>query len=148
MSNRPAREPNPARKRKTARSNGLLPWRALWLGLAFSLIGVGHVRPQITTISSGSQLPSPQVVGSMPDPNNGPRELDPALEQQRIQAIKLEQHAEVVSDTNKLLKLTAQLNSEVEQSHSASLTPKELRTLGKIEKLAKTVKQSMSSLMR
>ena len=83
----------------------------------------------------------------MPDPNNGPRELDPALEQQRIQAIKLEQHAEIVSDSNKLLKLTAQLNSEVEQSHATSLTPKQLRTLRKIEKLAKNVKQNMTALM-
>jgi hypothetical protein len=125
-----------------------LPWRALWLGVGLSLIGVVHVKPQITTVSQGSQLPSPQVVGSMPDPNSGPRETDPALEQQRIQAIKTEQHAEIVSDTNKLLKLTAQLDAEVEQSHATSLTHKQLRTLAKIQKLAKTVKQNMSNLMQ
>jgi hypothetical protein len=139
---------NPAVHHEPERRVRGLPWRALWLGLALSLIGVGHVRPQITTVSQGSQLPSPQVVGSMPDPNNGPREIDPALEQQRIQAIKVEQHAEIVSDTNKLLKLSAQLNSEVEQSHATSLTPKQRRTLGKIQKLAKNVKQNMSALMQ
>lgn len=139
---------DPAEKLKPSRRDGLPAWRTLWLGLALSIIGVGHVRPQITTISAGSQNPSPQVVGSMPDPNGGPRELDPALEQQRIQAIKVEQHAEVVSDTNKLLKLTAQLNTEVEKSHATSLTPKQLRTLGKIEKLAKNVKQNMTALMQ
>lgn len=147
MSKRPD-DANPPLRQKPGMKAALLPWRALWLGLALSLVGVGHVKPQITTISQGSQLPNPQVVGSMPDPNNGPRELDPALEQQRIQAIKVEQHAEIVSDTNKLLKLTAQLNAEVEQSHATSLTPKQRHTLAKIEKLAKNVKQNMSALMQ
>lgn len=148
MGIRPAYDRIPEAKQKPGRSARVLPWRALWLGLALSLMGVAHVRPQITTVSQGSQLPSPQVVGSMPDPNNGPRETDPALEQQRIQAIKMEQHAEVVSDANKLLKLTAQLDAEVEQSHATSLTRKQLKTLAKIEKLAKNVKQNMSSLMQ
>jgi hypothetical protein len=127
------------------RGDRIFPWRAMWLGLALSLIGVGHVKPQITTISQGSQLPSPQVVGSMPDPNGGPRETDPALDQQRIQEMKIERHAEIVSDANKLLKLTARLNSEIEQSHANSLNPKQLRTLAKIEKLARNVKQTMST---
>lgn len=139
---------DPAGTLRQRRRNGVLAWRTLCLGLALSIMGVGHVRPQITTISAGSQNPSPQVVGSMPDPNGGPREMDPALEQQRIQAIKVEQHAEVISDTNKLLKLTAQLNSEIEKSHATSLTPKQLHTLGKIQKLAKNVKQNMTALMQ
>lgn len=81
----------------------------------------------------------------MPDPNDGPRETDPALEQQRIQAIKTARHAEMVSDTDKLLKLTAHLDTEVEQSHATSLTHNQLRTLAKIQKLAKSVKESMSA---
>lgn len=137
------RNPDPAMKQTPARRGRALPWRALWLGLALSLVGVRHVRPQITTISQGSQLPSPQVVGSMPDPNDGPRETDPALEQQRIQALKIERHAEMVSDTDKLLKLTTRLNNEVERSHATSLNRSQLRTLGKIQKLAKSVRQSM-----
>lgn len=148
MSDRPAHDPNPAAMQRPRRRAGVWSWRTLWLGLALSVIGVGHVRPQITTVSQGSQLPSPQVVGSMPDPNDGPRETDPALEQQRIQAIKIAQHAEIVSDTDKLLKMTARLDAEVEQGHETTLTRKQLHTLAKIEKLAKTVKQNMTSLMQ
>lgn len=132
-------EVNPKRRARA------FPWRAIWLGLGLSLIAVGHVKPQITTISQGSQLPSPQVVGSMPDPNSGPREADPALEQQRIQQMKIERHAEVISDTNKLLKLTAQLNAEIEQSHANSLNKKQLSSLSKIEKLARNIKQTMNT---
>lgn len=81
----------------------------------------------------------------MPDPNDGPKDSDPALQQQRVQEIKIERHAEVVSDANKLLKLTTRLNTEVEASHATSLTRKQLRMLGKIEKLAKNVKQNMGT---
>lgn len=140
-----AYNPDPAGKRKRGRRARFFRSRAIGLGLALGLVGVGHVRPQITTISQGSQLPSPQVVGSMPDPNNGPRDSDPALQQQRIQVMKIERHAEVVSDTDKLLKLTKQLNSEVEQSQATSLSRKQVRTLAKIEKLAKNVRQIMST---
>lgn len=84
----------------------------------------------------------------MADPNDGPRETDPALEQQRIQAIKIARHAEMVSDTGKLLKLTAHLNAEVEQSHATALTHNQLRTLAKIQKLAKSVRESMSTSMQ
>lgn len=144
MNERNAFNPDRGVKLRPANRGHALPWRALWLAIALSLVGVRHVRPQITTISDGSQLHSPQVVGSMADPNNGPRETDPALEQQRIQALKVARQAELVSDTDKLLKLTNRLNSEIEQSHATSLTRDQLRTLAKIQKLAKSVKQYMS----
>lgn len=126
------------------RNRGFTCW-AFWFGLALSLSGVASVDAQITTISQGSQLSSPQIVGSMPDPYNGPRQSDPVLEQQRIQAIKLERRAQMLSDTNKLLKLTARLNTEIEQSHANALTNQQLRMLAKIEKLAKRVKENMST---
>jgi hypothetical protein len=148
MKERIAYDPNPAAKQTPGWKAHVMPLRVFWLGLALSLIGSSSVRGQITTISQGSQLPSPQVVGSMPDPNDGPRETDPALEQQRIQALKIIRQAEMVSDTNKLLKLTVRLNSEIEQSHAKSLTHQQLRMLAKIEKLAKSVKQDMSSTIQ
>ena len=145
MRKRVAYKPDPAVKPEPAWRARAFPLRALWLGLALSLFVVGHVKPQITTISQGSQLPSPQVVGSMPDPNDSPRESNPALEQQRLQEIKIERRARLVSDTDKLLKLTARLDSEVTQTRATSLTRKQRRILAKIEKLARSVKQNMST---
>lgn len=81
----------------------------------------------------------------MPDPNDSPRESNPALEQQRLQEIKIERRARLVSDTDKLLKLTARLDSEVTQTRATSLTRKQRRILAKIEKLARSVKQNMST---
>lgn len=119
--------------------------RAFWLGLALSLAGTGTLKAQITTISQGSQLPSPQVVGSMADPNSGPHDSDPAMQQQRLQAMKMLRQSELASDTRKLLKLTAQLNVEIEQNHARALTHQQLRMAAKIEKLAKSIRKNMST---
>jgi hypothetical protein len=50
-----------------------------------------------------------------------------------------------VADTDKLLKLTAELNADIAQTHSTSFTPDQLRLLARIEKLAKSVKDKMSN---
>ena len=145
MSERTAYNPNPISKRMLGRRTRILLRRSFWLGLALSLAGVGCVKAQITTISNGSQLQSPQVVGSMPDPNDGPRESNPALLQRRIQELNIMRQQEVVSDANKLLKLTAKLNAEIKRSRAKSLTHHQLRMLGKIEKLAKNIREEMST---
>ncbi len=145
MSGPVAFNPKPAGMRISRWLTGLLPGRGFGLAVALSLTGVALVRAQITTISQGSQLPSPQVVGSMADPNSGPRETDPVLERQRIQALRMEREADLISDTNKLLKLTTRLNAEVDETHATSLTHQQLRMLAKIEKLAKSVKRNIST---
>jgi len=63
----------------------------------------------------------------------------------RIKALNSERQKKLVSDTNKLLKLTAQLNAQVGQEQADSFTPKQLRMLARIEKLAKSVKKKMSN---
>jgi hypothetical protein len=65
--------------------------------------------------------------------------------ERRIKQLNVERQKEMVSQANDLLKLTAQLNAEVAKEHSTSLTPDQLRTLAKIEKLAKSVREKMSN---
>lgn len=123
----------------------ILGRREFWLGLALGLLGSASLNAQITTISQGSQLPSPQVVGSMPDPNNGPRESNPAVQQQEIQELKKIRREELLSDTSKLLKLTTQLNSQMDQDQGKPLTHEQLRMVAKIGKLAKSIRKNMST---
>lgn len=127
------------------RTAGLRAGRAFWAGLAVALAGTSLLKAQITTISQGSQSPSPQIVGSMADPNSGPHDSDPAMQQQRLQAMKMLRQSELASDTRKLLKLTAQLNAEIEQSHAKGLTHEQLRMAAKIEKLAKSIRKNVSA---
>lgn len=84
-----------------------------------------------------TQMPQMAVPGSV-----GP---GPAFETRRIRQLNVERQKEMISDTEKLLALTAQLNADVAKNHSAALTPDQLRTLAKIEKLAKSVKEKMSN---
>ena len=62
-----------------------------------------------------------------------------------IHALNIMRQQEVISDTKKLLKLTTKLNDEIQGSHAKSLTHHQLRMLGKIEKLAKNIREEMSS---
>jgi hypothetical protein len=55
-----------------------------------------------------------------------------------------ERHKNIVRDSDKLLKLAAELDLEIRASGSESLTPVQLRKLADIEKLARSVKEKMS----
>ena len=145
MGERKAHDTDRKRQRMCGMRSRILLWRSLWLGFAVILAGGSCAKAQITTISNGSQLPHPEVIGSMPDPNSGPRSSDPALRQERIYEMNILRHQEVVSDTKKLLQLTAELNAQLAQSHAEYLTRNQLRMLAKIEKLAKTVREDMTA---
>lgn len=70
--------------------------------------------------------------------------LEAEFQAHRIIAMNNERQKHLVRDTNRLLKLTAELNAEVAKSNSKSLTPDQLHMLARIEKLAKSVKEKMS----
>ncbi|MGB8261830.1 MAG: hypothetical protein WCE75_15820 [Terracidiphilus sp.] len=71
-------------------------------------------------------------------------EADPATEQRRQRMLNAERQKSLVADTNKLLRLSADLYSEVFQTNPDRLTPAQLRRLAEIEKLARSVKEKMS----
>jgi len=70
---------------------------------------------------------------------------DPSEEARRLRALNVERQKRVVSDANKLLKLTNEFNSEIARANSDSLTQAQLRKLAKIEKLAHDLKTNMSA---
>jgi hypothetical protein len=50
----------------------------------------------------------------------------------------------IITDTEKLLKLAQELNQEIAESESSSLTDAQMRKINEIGKLAKSVKEKMS----
>jgi hypothetical protein len=70
---------------------------------------------------------------------------DRSLQQKRLRQLNVAQHKALVSDTDKLLKLVAELNEEIDKTTPASLTPDQLRRVAEIEKLAHSVKDKMRS---
>ena len=72
-------------------------------------------------------------------------DVDPVMMERRMRALNMERQKQMVSDTNKLLKLAKELNDEVATSNVGSFTPDQLRKIAEIEKLARNVKDRMTA---
>jgi hypothetical protein len=83
--------------------------------------------------------PAPMPTDSLPN-----SDYDAAMVERQRAALNLERQKEMVSDTNKLLKLAQELNYEVAASGTDTLTPDDLHRLAEIEKLARSVKDKMA----
>ena len=113
------------------------------LGLAL-LLGIpvaGQQAPysQFPSTNRGNQ--------SYPDSTSPFAQDGNSPDKRRIQLLNAQRHKDLVSDTEKLLKLAKELNDEVGASGSDSLSDAELRKVAEIGKLAKSVKEKMSFSM-
>jgi hypothetical protein len=71
--------------------------------------------------------------------------VDPIQQERWLRMQNIERQKEMVTDTNKLLKLARELNAEMSSSNADLLAPTELRKVAEIEKLARSVKEKMST---
>jgi hypothetical protein len=72
-------------------------------------------------------------------------DMDPTMLEKHLAALNVERQKEMVSDTNKLLKLARELNEEVAASRATEFTPDQMKKIAEIEKLAKSVRERMTS---
>lgn len=72
----------------------------------------------------------------------------PIFYEKRLQMLNKAQHQSMVADTDRLLKLVANLNVQISTSNSSALTPEQLRMVAEIEKLAHNVKDKMRMSVR
>ena len=72
-------------------------------------------------------------------------DVDPVMAERRMRALNAERQKEMVADANKLLKLAKELNNEVAMANTGAFTPDQLRKIAEIEKLAKNVRERMTS---
>ena len=121
----------------------------LWLALALALPAGAQNGPPLPLPGgaqngpSGMQQPTlRQHLPMSPAPLN---DADPIQEERWLRGLNIERQKMMVSDANKLLKLASELNAEVSSSNQDSLTPAQLRNVAEIEKLARSVKEKMST---
>lgn len=69
----------------------------------------------------------------------------PQMQLKRLRALNAARQKSLVSDTDKLLRLTADLNVQINGAHPASLTDAQLRMVEEIEKLARNIREKMST---
>ena len=79
----------------------------------------------------------PDSTGQYGDDSNSP-------DKKRMRMLNAERQKALISDTEKLLKLAKELNDEVTESDSASMSDAQLRKVAEIGKLAHSVKEKMS----
>jgi len=118
---------------------------ALLCGLVCGLMCASAGRSQLSGGSNGGQG---QGMGDM-HPHHDlstlpPDDLDPVLAERRMLALNIQRQKQMVSDTNKLLKLARELNEEVAKANTGTLTLDELHKIAEIEKLARNVRQRMT----
>jgi hypothetical protein len=106
---------------------------SLWL----SMLGIACI---LTAHPAGQRVPNSQGR----NPFDGLTNVDPGIAARQLRALNVERQKSMVSDTDRLLQLAKELNTEVENSNPDQLTQGELRKLADIEKLARNVKQKMS----
>ncbi len=83
-------------------------------------------------------------MGRMGYPSNDIPSTDPVLREKQVRALNEQRQKQLVSDTEKLLELARELNASIGASPDASVTADQLRTIERIERLARSVKDKMS----
>lgn len=131
-------------------SRGMVRWgqqrRAvrIVLGLALGLV-------LVVGMPLAGQSPYPQFPSTndgkagqhFPDANE-PFGKEPPLDAKRMSSINAQRHKELVSDTDKLLKLTRELNAEISDGNDSGMTDAQLHKVAEIAKLARSIKEKMS----
>lgn len=95
----------------------------------------------------GSQLPQHEPVPSqIDDPTEAPGTS--VFYERRLRLLNAAQHNSMVADTDKLVKLVAELNAQINRSNAKSLTPEQLHMVAEIEKLAHGIRDKMRMSVR
>ena len=113
----------------------------IWaLGLAIGLIIV----PGLAVRSQSGPHDIINRPPPMPTDPSSSDNYDPTMMERRLNALNRERQKEMISDTNKLLRLAMELNDEIAANNTGTLTWDQLHKMAEIEKLARNVKEKMA----
>jgi hypothetical protein len=117
-------------------------FKALCLALLMATPSAAQSHPASPSLPT---LPSGVPANSREDYDIPSR--DPSEEARRLRALNAERQKRVVSDTNKIVKLSGELNAEIATGNADSLTRAQLKKLAEIEKLARDLKLNMTATL-
>jgi len=123
---------------------------ALVLVVLLASVAISHAQTQQTlsglgmSQSSGriGQTPLGQVDSAPPDA------VDVVMQEKRLKALNAERQKSMVAETNRLVKLAAELNAEVNGPHPRELSADQLRKVAEIEKLARNIREKMCTSVK
>ena len=125
---------------------------ACGLILAFPILGSGQSRNN----NNGQSTNPGQLTRRVPPPSSqdiDPLQMEtttgtPVFYEKRMKMLNAAQHQAMDADTDRLLKLVADLNNQINSSNSNALTAEQLRMVADIEKLAHSVRDKMRMSVR
>lgn len=120
------------------------------LGFGLILLLVPPCIGQTPGSNNGSQLGRriPQTSRTMDQAQQLDTMIAPTYNDKRLQMINAAQHQSMVADTERLVKLVADLNAQINSSNASALTPDQVRMVAEIEKLAHNVRDKMRMSVR
>ena len=140
--------------RVTLSSSSARQERCLWLALAFAVLltpfPIQRAKAQQTVPAVTTDGQRTRVA---PDPmsqidNTSPDTTDAVMQERRWKALNAERQKSMVADTNRLVKLAAELNAEVNGPHPRALSADQLRKVAEIEKLARSIRGKMCTSVK
>ena len=130
------------------RTGSVTQWllAGLVLAVAVALAPMPSGRSQVPgqnvgTPGTGTMRP---YVPRATEPFEPDTDFDAVTRERRLNALNIQRQRELVSDTNKLLRLARELNAEIAANNTGSLTDVQVHKVAEIEKLAKNVKERMA----
>jgi hypothetical protein len=149
------RFPTLGARTKTRRGWGT---RLLWGTQLLSKRGLAAICLLIfLALPAGSQQgvsaghPSVPQTQQGPPSNGDPFDVSqgPSMQEEKLlRALNADRHKSMVSDANKLLRMAKELNAEIASTNPDSLSLDQLHKMAEIEKLARNVKEKMSTSVR
>jgi hypothetical protein len=118
---------------------------ALWLTLLLVLPRGAHTAGRSRSASQSQvELPT-EVIDVLPTSSNAfSANSNFVGNRKRMRMLNMERQKSIISDADKLLRLTRELNDEISRVNPDSLTADQLHKIAEIEKLAHNVKEKMS----
>lgn len=140
----------------TARKTGAVRWLSrsamLWLALLMTVPCWGQFTNGNGNGTGAGQTGRGTTRGTQTSDIDQPMQADlggdPVYQERRLRQLNAAQHKSMVADTDKLLKLVTELNSEISSTNPAELNAQQLRKIAEIEKLAHSVKDKMRMSVR
>lgn len=85
------------------------------------------------------QMQAPAPMGLPPGPDTGNVEM----QAKRLEALNADRQKSMVADTDRLVKLAAELNAQINGAHPRRLSDAQFRMVAEIEKLAHNIREKM-----
>ena len=103
-------------------------------------------KPNLVTVAANQQAEAQKMAASIEATNNAtPDDVQTRLRQQQVVNAVLERHAQLQSDTEKLVALTAELKQHVDKAGMNFLSMEVIKKAQEIQKLAKSVQDKMKN---